>query len=142
MADDPNSTRLRSLLFSEILGKRADMKQRKLIEGFAHSLNYKPIKNMMISSFAWGHVAAIEVPPELVFAHPIILSKHPMTSLYYRGTALLSRKRVQQAGVAVTSWEDGTRKKPVPDNKALKAARIYNAVISSIIEGSTGWLDA
>ena len=139
MADDSNATRLRSLLFSDILGKRADIEQRKLVERYAHCLNFMPIEDLMISAGAWDHAVTINVPPELVFAHPTILTERPTTSLYYRGMALLSLKRVAQAGVAVTSWEDGTRKTRISKDKAQEAARIYNAIISSIIEGTTDW---
>ena len=139
MAEDSKTTRLRSLLFSDILGSRTDLEQRELIARYAYRLNFAPIERLMISSAAWNHAAAINVPPELVFAHPVILKEHPETTLHYRGLALLSRKRVAQAGVAVTSWEDGTRKTAIPEKKALKAARIFNSIISSIIEGSTDW---
>ncbi len=41
--------------------------------------------------------------------------------------------------MSVTNWEDGTRKTPVRHDAARKVARLYNAMISSIIEGSSNW---
>ena len=74
----------------------------------------------------------------MVFAHPALLSQHPRTSEYYRGIALLSRKRVSEIAVSVDSWESGSRT-TVSEAQSTNIARLYNAVISSIIEGATGW---
>lgn len=93
----------------------------------------------MISLSAWQHVLSLRVDPKVVFAHPGILQVHPTTSLYYRGMALLSRKRVGQAAASVTNWEDGTRTTPVRQDMARKVARLYNTMISSIIEQSADW---
>ena len=140
MTDSFDHTSLRSLLFSEILRERADIDQRRIIEQDARDFDFHPIKNLMISTEAWGHAERIAVAPKLIFAHPDILMRHPTTSLYYRGMALLSQKRVQQTtGVNVSGWEDGSRKTRIQEGHALKAARVYNAVVSSIIEGSTDW---
>ena len=79
------------------------------------------------------------IEPKLVFAHPEILRNHPTVSQYYRGLALLPRKRVSDIAVSVDSWEDGTRKTPIPEHRSKDVARLYNAVISSIIEGAANW---
>ncbi len=134
-----DTTLLRSTLFSDFIGKRLDETQRSVIEQYADDLDFEPIDNLMISSGAWDHAVAMEVLPQLVFAHPDILQKHPQTSLYYRGMALLSRKQVAREATSVTDWENGTREAPVRRDAALRVARIYNTVISSIIEGSTDW---
>ena len=110
-----------------------------MIKDYAGQLEFGPGDYLMISSGAWNHAAEIGVRPELVFAHPDILQEHPKTSLYYRGIALLSRKRVAQAAVPVTDWEKGTRKVKVRRDRAEKVARLYNTIISSIIEGSADW---
>lgn len=130
---------LRSRLFADILSKRQDKEQRRIIDGFTDKLDFEPIAQLMISSSAWKHVMSIRVAPQVVFAHPDILRAHPTTSLYYRGVALLSRKRVAQAAVSVTKWEDGTRNQPVRQDAAKKVACLYNAMISSIIEESSDW---
>ena len=139
MADDPSATRLRSRLFADIIKNRVDVEQRQVIKRYAGELEYEPLDELMISPVAWDRAKEIGVPPELVFAHPDILQAHPKTSLYYRGISLLSRKRVAQTGVGVADWEKGTRKAKVGRDRALKAAQLYNAMISSIIEGSTDW---
>ncbi len=93
----------------------------------------------MISGQAWKHVEASNIDPKLVFAHPELLRKHPSVSQYYRGIALLPRKRISDMAVSVDSWENGTRKAPISERRSKDVARLYNAVISSIIEGATNW---
>ena len=58
---------------------------------------------------------------------------------YHRGLALLPQKRVADIAVPVSSWEDGSRKSPITDVQSSRVARLYNAVTSSIIEGTTNW---
>ncbi len=74
-----------------------------------------------------------------MFAHPLLIREHPQISQYYRGIALLPRKRVADIAVNVSSWEDGLRRSPITENQAATVTRLYNAVISSIIEGTTSW---
>ena len=130
---------IRSRLFAHIISSRLDEEQRRVIEGYADSLDFDPIEDLMISAVAWNYAAKIGMVPELVFAHPDILQAHPKTSLYYRGMTLLSRKRVQQAATSVTDWETGKKTVVRRRNAAVSVARLYNAIISSIIEGSTDW---
>jgi len=130
---------LRSLLFAGILRKGDDKTQRRVIEEFKGELDFTQLDKLMISSAAWKRVAALGIVPQIVFAHPDILQAHPAASLYYRGMALLSQKRVGQAAASVANWEDGTRKTPVRQDAAQKVARLYNVIISSIIEGSSDW---
>ena len=129
----------RSRLFSDLIGKRDDEAQRSVIERYSGCPDFEPIDNLMIGSGAWDRVAVMGVRPELVFAHPDILQAHPGTSLYYRGMTLLSRKRVAQAATSVTDWEKGARSAPIDHRAALKVARLYNTVISLIVEGSADW---
>ncbi len=69
-----------------------------------------------------------------------MLRIHPETSEYYRGIALLSRKRVAALSGSVDSWENMDHKNSVvATEKIRKVARLYNTVISSIIEGATHW---
>lgn len=93
----------------------------------------------MISVAAWRHVTDLHIAPRMVFVHPVLLQDHPNASLYYRGIALLSQKQVGQMASSVSGWEDGSIRRPVADDRALRVARLYNAVISTIIEGATGW---
>ena len=134
-----NDDLLRSKLFAEILENREDLFQRALIEQYLDELDFLPIDDLLISQSAWSHILALEIDPKLVFAHPQILQTHPTTSLYYRGITLLSRKRVSQASVSVTQWEEGVRLRPVPFDAAKRVASVYNGVISSIIENSLDW---
>lgn len=41
--------------------------------------------------------------------------------------------------VSVDSWENRTRKRPIKIETCQRVARLYNAVISSIVENSSGW---
>lgn len=131
----------RSGLFAERLRQRTDVTLRRLIEEFAegHRLDFTPLSNLMISVKAWDYVNTIEAAPALVFAHPELLRQLPETSQYYRGLALLSQKQVGQMAVSVDSWENRTRKRPIKIENCQRVARLYNAVISSIVENSSGW---
>ena len=136
MSDDT----LRSQLFSDKIRKREDREQRRLIDDFAGELCFDPVGEFMVSAAAWERVLSLGVEPKAVFAHPDILQAHPTTSLYYRGMALLSRKRVSQMATAVADWENGKRKAPVRRDAAEKVACLYNTMISSVIEGSSDWM--
>ena len=81
----------------------------------------------------------LQVRPELVFAHPDLLRALPLTSLYYRGMSLLSQKQVAQLAISVAAWENDSLIRPVQYDASLKVAKLYNQVISSIIDRSTDW---
>ena len=132
----------RSKLLAERIRQRTDVKVRRLIENFDTPLDYseKTRKALLIAKPAWKYVIGAGIERRKVFAHPDLLVRHPEASFYYRGIALLSLKRVRTgAGVDVKGWETRERIRPVLDEDALNVCRIYNSVISSIIEGTTAW---
>ncbi len=130
----------RSQLLSQRIRQRTDIALRELIDAYTKKLDFMLLQDLMISAKAWSHVAHSGIQAHKVFAHPDLLVCHPETSAYYRGIALLSQKRVSELACPVTSWERGMGKKVrVPGDKAKEVARLYNTVISSIIEGATGW---
>lgn len=129
----------RSIYLSHILRKRKDVAQKKLINDYTGELNYMPLTDHMISEQAWSHVAGLTIEPKFVFCHPDMLMAHPTTSLYYRGIALLPQKRVTQLAASVVEWEKGSRSGKVREERAKSVSRVYNAIISSIIEGSANW---
>ena len=134
-----NDALLKSIVLSDIIQQREDQALRKVIENYIETLNFKPLDNLMISEGAWKHTANSNINPKLVFAHPDLLYHHPESSQYYRGIALLSQKQVSMLAAQVASWEDGSRKKSPKREACLRVARLYNAVISSIIEDSSDW---
>jgi len=129
----------RSKLFAELIRRREDDAQRRVIEKFKGKLIFEPIDELMISSAAWKHVKDMGLAPKLVFAHPDLLQAHSKTSIYYRGIALIPRKRGVKLGVNLKDWEEGKNSKPIQKELATKVARLYNTVISTIIEGSSDW---
>ena len=131
----------RSKLLAERIRQRTDEKVRQLVDKFAGKLDYSTIKKeLLISQPAWKYVTTSSIEPRRVFAHPDLLLAHPEASFYYRGIALLSLKRVRTgAGVDVKGWETKDRVRPVSRQDALQVCRLYNSVISSIIEGTTEW---
>lgn len=129
----------RSEVIAQRIRQRTDLALRQIIAEFPEELTFEPLDYLMISQAAWDHVTSSGFDPKLVFAHPSLLGQHPRASAYYRGIALLPRKRVTELAGAVDSWEDGARTTAVREAQALRVARLYNAVISSIIEGSIGW---
>ena len=134
-----HDAQIRSTLMSERIRQRTDLELRELIADFEDEVTFQPLDNLMISARAWEYVAGSGIEPRLVFAHPIILQRHPRTSIYYRGIALLPRKRVADIAIRVDSWEDGSRRTPITRTQSVRVVRLYNAVISSIIEGTTNW---
>ena len=134
-----HDAQIRSALISERIRQRTDLALRELIAQYQEALTFHPLDDLMISEQAWRHVETSGIEPKLVFAHPEVLRNHPTVSQYYRGLALLPRKRVSDIAGSVDSWEDGTRKTPIPEQRSKDVARLYNAVISSIIEGAANW---
>ena len=134
-ADDD---RVRSKALSERIRQRTDIKIRDFVNGLANRYDYTTRADMMISEAAWQHVLGSSIQPHQVFAHPDMLRTHPEVSLYYRGLALLSLKRVSRVA-DVKGWETRSRIRPVPPDRALSVCRLYNSVISSIIEGTSHW---
>ena len=130
----------RSKVLSERIRQRTDVKTRKLVDEYPGALEYAPVEDLMISQSAWDHVTASGIEPRQVFAHPDLLQRFPEASLYYRGLALLPQKRMRAAGaVDVKNWESRARVRPVSRADARKVCRLYNSVISSIIEGAAEW---
>ena len=136
---DPGDALYKSRLLSELVRQREDVALRKAVEDFGTELDFEPLENLMISEAAWQYAAAAGIEPKLVFAHPVLLRSLPETSQYYRGMTFLSQKQVQQLAVSVSGWEAGSRSKMIPISSCLNVARLYNAVISSIIEDSSDW---
>ena len=130
----------RSSVLSERIRQRTDIEQQKLIARFERQLSFLPLDDFMISPAAWNHVISSDIDPKEVFAHPELLCRHPEVSEYYRGIALLSRKRVAAIATSVESWENPDHENRVTKEQSKKVARLYNTVISSIIEGATGWI--
>ena len=138
-----SSARVRALILSKALKRRDDIRIRTLIENFTGDLNYREygLKELAISSEAWACIQWLEVEPRMVFAHPDLLLQYPEASLYYRGIATLSLKRVSDMVTNVDSWENpkGDKRRTPNPNNVLRITRLYNAVISSIIEGTDKW---
>ena len=130
----------RSKVLSERIRQRTDVKIRKIIDDFSDPLDYTARSDLMISPSAWEHVTRSGIEPRQVFAHPELLQQHPEASLYYRGLSLLPQKRMRAAGaVDVKNWENNSLARPVSRESATTVCRLYNSVISSIIEGSVEW---
>ncbi len=129
----------RSAMMAQRIQQRTDLALRQTIEEFADELCFIPLEQFMISYKAWDHIASQGIEPRLVFAHPSLLLQHPSTSQYYRGIALLPRKRVAEIAGPVDSWENESRTPKTGYVRLIRVAQLYNAVISSIIEGSAQW---
>ncbi len=91
-----SSAQARALILSKAIKRRDDVRVRTLIDDFAGALDYEGygLEELAISGKAWVCVKQLQIEPRMVFAHPDMLQQHPETSLYYRGIATLSLKRV------------------------------------------------
>ena len=136
---DQDDALYKSRLLSGLVRQREDVALRHTVVGYDRPLDFKPLENLMISEAAWRYARDANIEPRLVFAHPVLLQAHPEASQYYRGMAVLSQKQVQQLATSVSSWEDVSRKRTVREDSCLKVSRLYNAVLSSIIEDSSDW---
>ncbi len=134
-----HDAQFQSTLMSARIQERTDCTLRTLIANLEEEPEYHPLKDLMISQQAWNYISRSNIDPKFVFANPVFLRKHPQLSQYYRGIALLPQKRVADIANSVASWEDGTRKTPINESQSKCVARLYNAVICSIIEGTSKW---
>lgn len=129
----------RSALLAERIRQRTDLELRQWIADFDGELDFSILADLMISQNAWDYVTSCGFDPKLVFAHPHLLRKNPRISEYFRGMALLPRKRVADLAGPVVSWEQSGTTVTVTEARSLRVARLYNAVICSIIERATDW---
>lgn len=137
--DDRAAALERSLWFAARIEARTDLHVRTLVDSYDAVLEFEPIEELMISRGAWEHVSAAAIEPRMAFAHPDLLCAMPVASAYYRNMALLPQKRVAALATAVSGWESSPGRATVNREKATAVCRLYNAVISSIIEGNTNW---
>jgi len=130
----------RSVTISRRILERADLEIQDSIAALdiEGGLDYD-LEALCIAEEAWDRVGQSGIEPRLVFAHPKILKALPASSFYYRNIALLPRKRVSQIAYPVERWEEPESNIRVPEDKALKVSRLYNAVIGSIILNSDSW---
>ena len=133
-----DEARKRALIISSRVRSRIDEAIRGKILAFPGELQWEP-EQYGIDRTAWQYVKEIGVKHRLVFAHPDLLKAHPDASLYYRGIATLSLKRVHQIAGSVDTWEKNPGRARVTAERALRVACLYNSIISSIIRDSTNW---
>ena len=132
--------RQRALVISHHIRQRADQSIREKIIRYDAELEFEErLEDLAVAPEAWQHITQTGIEPKLVFAHPNLLRDMPQASLHYRGIGLLSFKRMQQMGCSVNRWEEAPMRRPPTLERCIKAARIYNAVISVVITGSDGW---
>lgn len=140
MADEAMA-KVRSIMIGERIQARLDETVRKSIalEVEGMELKYEPLHDRMISREAWDYVRQAELAPWQVFAHEDLLCALPVSSMYYRGISLLSKKEVAKLATSVDAWEDPDKTPNVTLEKASKVARVYNCIISALIDQGTGW---
>ena len=129
----------RSAMLAERIRQRTDLELRQWIADFDGELDFSHLADLMISQKAWKYVTSCGFDAKLVFAHPEMLRRNPRVSEYYRGIALLPRKRVTDLAGSVVSWEQPKPTVKITEARSLRVARLYNAVICSIIERATDW---
>ena len=129
----------RAITIARRIAQGDDLLIRERIEAFGGDLDYTDLESLAIQSEAWERVLQADVAPRLVFAHPALLEAVPQASVHYRGIALLPLKRVTEIAGSVERWERHPARARVARDKALRVARLYNAVISSIILDHTEW---
>ena len=130
----------RSITIAAEIAGRADVRIREEIEGYTGRLGYrKKLEQLAIDGDAYRRVKAAKIRPRLVFAHPKLLVDMPNASLYYRGIALLPRKRVAGIAGTVDGWEQSPPTARITKEKARRLARLYNRVISAVVLDRSEW---
>lgn len=131
----------RAVWMTQQIRKRIDVTVIKRITNLGYGLgDYEGrLEQLGIHTDAWKYITEQGIDPKLVFAHPLILMKHPQTSLYYRGIAALPYKRVAKITSSVKTWEQGNYKRPPNKDTCERVAVLYNTIISTIILDSDGW---
>lgn len=131
----------RSLLMNDLLNEGSVLAIADEIALLAdeRQVDYEPLDYRSISQEAWDRVASINLDPWRVFAHEEILCDIPTASQYYRGMTLLSRKGVQSVVGSIDSWEDPGKVSRVSKEKAIAVARLYNVLMSRIVEQTENW---
>ena len=131
---------VRALRLADRIAKGDDLNKEicRKLQDMNRQADYSDRRSLCIEASAWDRIQDIELEPSLVFAHPKLLEQIPESSLYYRGLALLSRKRVSEIAGNIDTWERGGKVRTNYD-KALKLSRLYNTVISSIIIDDADW---
>ncbi len=132
--------RMRSLLIVTALQKRQDIEAMRRVQSCDALLTWEPLENLMIDDQVWAYaVARNGYNPKLVFCHPDVIMREPMTCLYYRGLTGLSQKAAKHYVGAIEQIEAGAPNARLNANKALKIARTYNMFVCSIINASADW---
>lgn len=133
----------RARRIAAVVAEREDERLRKEIEDYPRRLRWRASRSeeLGIHRDALDRVRAAGIRRRLVFAHPRLLQDLPNASLYYRGIALLPRKRVQSIAGGVDGWERSPPTGRVTADKALKVARLYNTVISAVVLDRIDWAD-
>ncbi len=130
----------RSITIAAQIAERADMRIRAEIECYTGRLGYRRrLERLAIDGDAYRRIKAARIRPRLVFAHPKLLMDMPNASLYYRGIALLPRKRVARIAGTVDGWEQSPPAARITKEKAQKLARLYNRVISAVVLDRSEW---
>lgn len=131
---------LKSLLIVTSLQKRNDLKALNAIQEISPPIDWEPFSRLMIDQEVWSYaVEKKHYDPRTIFCHPDILSKNPITSLYYRGVSGLSIKAARDYFGAIDGLEAGRKGARLDADKALRMAQVYNTFICSIIKNSTDW---
>ena len=133
----------RARRIAAVVAERDDERLRQEIEDYPKRLRWRASRaeELGIHPDALKRIRAAGIRRRLVFAHPELLQDLPNASLYYRGIALLPRKRVQSIAGGVDGWERSPPTGRVTADKALKVARLYNTVISAIVLDRLDWAD-
>ena len=129
----------RAITIARKLAQGDDLHIRERIGAFGGEADYSNRESLAIRSEAWDRVRQADIEPRLVFAHPAVLEAMPEASIHYRGIALLPLKRVTEIVGSVERWERQPARARVTRAKAVRVARLYNTVISSIILDNPVW---
>lgn len=128
---------LRASFFYRVHSRWPNLLQMLSVAG-GLKLDWETRKELGISEAAWQRVEAQAINPVNVFCHPEVARAIPPLIAYYRCLALLPQKGAQRLAYATKHFEDGKRT-DLPEKQAAKLARVFNGLISLLIESDPKW---
>jgi hypothetical protein len=117
--------RLKDAAFTDIISQVNDLE--------AQALDWNDLEALGISPTAWDVVQRRGNSACRFFCHPDVITKHPRLVFYYRCITGLPLKGVSRLAFATASIEAG-RGRPLTPDRALRLAKVFNEVMSSILD--------
>jgi hypothetical protein len=98
-----------------------------------HTCSWESLEDLGILTDAWKRITDAQIPPLLLFAHPVVLRAQPSLLRYYRSVSLLSQKGLSKLAPLgdVDGVESGRRE--ISEAKLAGVVRAVNKTMSVLV---------